>query len=77
MHNTQLMAICNCLKNLLNDRSSLLLRETDFGDNLIEEFSTLAKLSHQVVPLVVLEDLVKFQNIRMIELLQDIDFMLE
>ena len=61
----------------MNDGSSLLLRETDFGDDLIEEFSTLAKLCHQVVPLVILEDLVKFQNIWMIELLQDIDFMLE
>jgi hypothetical protein len=58
MDYTKLMAIGDSLQDLLNNGSCLFFRETNFGHNLIEELSTFAKFSYQVVPFVILEDLV-------------------
>ena len=66
MHNVGLMTVVDAGKNLLHENSSISLAELASLEDLVEEFTTLADLCDQVVALIVLEELIHFDDVGVI-----------
>ena len=66
MHDVCLVAVVDAGEDLFHENSSIALAEFTTLQNLVEEFTTLADLGDQVIALLVLEELVHFDDIRVI-----------
>ena len=66
MHDVCLMTVVDAREDLLHEDGAVALTELAALQNLVEELTTLANLSDQVVALLVLEELVHFDDIRVI-----------
>ena len=73
MHNISRMAIHDCRQYLLKVLSSHPLGEEACLLNSVEEFTTGAKFGDDVIVLLILEQLIDVDDIRMVQILQDRD----
>ena len=64
-----LVAVINARQNLFHENGRVLLRKLASRDDLIEELTTLADISDDVISLLVLEELVHLKNIRVVKIL--------
>ena len=71
------MAVANGLKDLLGYDCSFKLTEFLSLCNLIEEFNSITKFSYKEDTTLVLVNLVKSDDIWMVQILQDIDLVLQ
>jgi len=74
MHNVNVMKVSYCLQDLLYYISCLFLSEDSSFKDFIKELATLTQFSYNIVSLFVGVDFIKFQDIRVIQLTQDLDF---
>lgn len=74
MHNVTLVTVVDGRKNLLYYLSGINFTELLLLSYLVEELSSVTKFSDQEVAFLILEEFVKFQNIWMIKLLKNVDF---
>lgn len=77
MHNVTLVTVVDGRKNLLYYLSGINFTELLLLSYLVEELSSVTKFSDQEVAFLILEEFVKFQNIWMIKLLKNVDFIQE
>jgi len=77
VHNVTLVTVVDGRKNLLYYLSGINFTELLLLSYLVEELSSVTKFSDQEVAFLILEEFVKFQNIRMIKLLKNVDFIQE
>jgi hypothetical protein len=77
VHDAKVVAVSDCLKNLLNDGGRLLFRKLNFCDNLIKQLSTFAQLSNEIISFLIFKNLIQFENIRMVQFFEDGNLMLE
>ena len=68
------VTVCDNLKQLLYDYSSLILRKVLSLDNLIKQFTAVTEFRDEVYLRLVLKDFIQSQNIGMVKVLEDIDF---
>jgi hypothetical protein len=73
MADIQGVTVGHCRKHLFYYDSCILLTEGSALGDFFEEFSSCAQLRDQVVPLLVLEDLVEADNVGVVELSQDLN----
>lgn len=73
MNDVGLMAIVDARKDLLHENGAITLAEFTSLKDFVEEFTTLADLSDKVVALLIFEELVHFDDIGVINFLQNID----
>ena len=66
MHDISLVAVVDAGEDLLHEDSSIALAELTTLENLIEELTTLANLGDQVIALIVLEELVHLDDVRVV-----------
>ena len=66
MHNVSLVAVVDAGEDLFHEDGAVTLAELAALEDLVEELATLADLSDEVVSLLVLEELVHFDNVRVI-----------
>ena len=66
MHDVCLVAVVDAGEDLFHENSSIALAELTALENLIEELTTLADLSDQVIALLVLEELVHLDDVRVV-----------
>ncbi len=67
MDNVILMAIVNAGQYLPHEDASISLSELTAVHNLVEEFPAFAELSHNIVSLFILEELVYFKDVRVVD----------
>ncbi len=72
-----LVAVSNCLQNLLDHNRSFRLRKFFPFNNLVEQLASLAELCYQVNLFLVLEDFVKPDNVGVVQVFENINFILE
>ena len=60
------VAVINARQNLFHENGRVLLRKLASRDDLIEELTTLADFSDQVIALLIFEELVHLDNVRVI-----------
>jgi len=77
VHNVTLVTVVDGRKNLLYYLSGIDFTELLLLSYLVEELSSVTKFSDQEVAFLILEEFVKFQNIWMIKLLKNVDFIQE
>jgi uncharacterized protein YlaN (UPF0358 family) len=77
MSNLLLMAIFDCLKDDFADITSLLLVVVGFLDNPIKELSAAHFFRHEVVVFGFVKDIIQPDNVWMLEILENRDFILE
>jgi hypothetical protein len=68
------MTIINTRENLLDKQGSITLIELTTFNDLIEKFTTFADFLNQIVTFVVFKELKHFDDIWMVKLFQDINF---
>ena len=73
MHNVIGVAIVDARENLFHEARGIILSELASGYDFIEQFTTFANVSNNVVPLVVLKEFVHLKDVRVIEVLQVVD----
>ena len=66
MHNTLLMAVVDAGEDLLHENRAISFAELSTLEDFVEELATLADLRDQVIALVILEELVHFDDIGVI-----------
>ena len=66
MHNVSLVAVVDAGEDLFHEDGTVALAELAALEDFVEELATLADLSDEVVALLVLEELVHFDNVRVI-----------
>ena len=66
MHDVGLVAVVDAGEDLLHEDSSIALAELTTLEDLVEELTTLADLGDQVIALLVLEELVHLDDVRVI-----------
>ena len=71
------MAICYCRQKLLYDNRGIIFIESLSRDNFIEQLSSLAVFRDKIYVLLVFENLIESKDIRMIKVLENIDFIIE
>ena len=74
MRNVLDVAIVQCEHHLVEDDPRLFFRETTLVDDFVEELSSSAHLSYHIYVFLVLKCLVKLDDVGMVQLLQDLDF---
>jgi hypothetical protein len=67
------MAIVDAGEKLFHEERSIFLVEVSSANDLVEKFASLAELSDDIVALLVLEELVHFYYVWMIQLFEDVD----
>ena len=67
------VAVIDCGENLLDDVGCVPLAKVLLLGDALEEFAAIAELSDQEVALMVLEELVEFEDIGVVQLLQNTD----
>lgn len=67
------MAIVDARENLFHEHGSVLFGELTSRYNLVEKLTTLADIGDNIVPLLVLEEFVHLQDVRVVEILQVVD----
>ena len=77
VYNVFFMEICYGMKNLLNNLCSCFLRKGSNFNDFVKEFTSLAKLGDKIKSLIVLEYLIKLQNVWVIQLLEDSNLFLK
>ena len=77
MHYIEIMKVGNGLQNLLYHVCCVSLRELSFSQYLVKELTTFAKLSYNVIPLLISVNFVELEDIGVIELAQYCYFVLE
>jgi hypothetical protein len=71
------VAICYCRQKLLYDNRGIIFIESLSRDNFIEKLSSLAVFRDKIYVLLVFENLIESKDIRMIKVLENIDFIIE
>ena len=66
MHNALLMAVVDAGEDLLHEYGAISFAELSTLEDFVEELATLADLRDQVIALVILEELVHFDDIGVI-----------
>lgn len=74
MHNIALVTIVNGRQDLCDNLGSILLIKVLLFCDAVKQLTSLAKLCDQEIAFVVLEKLIKFENIGVIQLLQNVYF---
>ena len=77
MHNVEIVKVGNSLQNLLYHIGCVPLWELSFRQYLIKKLTTFAKLSYNVVPLLICVNFVQLEDIGVIKLAQYCYFVLE
>lgn len=77
MDDAELVAVDQGVKDGRNDVTSLCLRESLLLQDLIEQLTSLHKFHDQEEVLIILVDVVKLNNIGVVDLLQNVDFILK
>ena len=77
MGDVLIVAVSDCLQDLFGYVSSLLLTQRFTIVNLFVELAPVAKFSYQKQRRLVFVNLVKTHNIRMVQVFEDVDFVLE
>jgi len=73
MHNILFVAVIDGLNNLLENIRCLEFSETFFIQDHIEKFTSLAELSNQVNVFGIFEILKEFEDVRMVQCLENLD----
>ena len=66
VHNVPLMAVVDAGEDLFHEDGTVTLAEFTALEDLIEELATLADLGHEVVPLLIFEELIHFNDVRVV-----------
>ena len=66
MHDVGLVAVVDAGEDLFHENSSIAFAELTTLEDLVEELATLADLGHQVIALLILEELVHLDDVRVI-----------
>ena len=66
MHDVGLVAVVDAGEDLFHEDSSIALAELTTLEDLVEELTTFADLSNQVIALLILEELVHLDDVRVI-----------
>ena len=77
MSHLLVVTVGDCLQDLLDDERSFVLRNVLARDNLFEQFAAVAELLHEEDAALVLEDLVETHDVRMLQVLEDVDLVLQ
>jgi len=77
MHNVGLMAVVDAREDLFHEDGAVTLAEFATLQDFIEELTTLADLSHKVVALLILEELVHFDDVWVIDSFENVNFVEE
>ena len=77
MSDVAAMAVSNCLEDLLGHMSCFALSKDAASRDFFKKFTAVTQLSYEEDACLVLVDLVKSHNVRMVEVLKDIDFVLK
>ena len=77
MSDVAAMAVSNCLEDLLCHMSCFAFSKDAASCDFLEKFTAIAQLSDKEDACLVLVDLVKSHNVRMVQVLEDIDFVLK
>ena len=73
MHDISLVAVVDAGEDLFHEDSSIALAELTTLEDLVEELTTFADLSNQVIALLILEELVHLDDVRVIDFFENID----
>jgi len=71
------VAIVNAWQYLLHKHGGIFLTELSSGNDLVEQLTTLADVSDDVVSLLILEELVHLQDVWMVQIFQIVDLIEE
>ena len=77
MSDVAAMAVSNRLKDLLGHMSCFTLSKDAASCDFLKKFTAITQLSDKEDACLVLVDLVKSHNVRMVQVLEDIDFVLK
>ena len=77
MSDVAAMAVSNGLENLLCHMSCFTLSKDTASRDFFEKFTSIAQLSHKENTCLVLVDFVESNDVRMVQVLEDIDFVLK
>ena len=77
MSDVAAMAVSNCLEDLLGHMSCFALSKDAASCNFLKKLTAITQLSNEEDACLVLVDLIESHNVRMVQVLKDIDFVLK
>ena len=77
MSDVAAMAVSNRLKDLLGHMSCFALSKDAASCDFFKQFTAITQLSNEEDACLVLVDLIESHNVRMVQVLKDIDFVLK
>ena len=77
MSDVAAMAVSDCLENLLGHMSRFTLSKDAASCDFFKKFTAITQLSNEEDACLVLVDFIKSHNVRMVQVLKDIDFVLK